>query len=554
MAWLDIVALGGLGEIGRNCLLLEQADGTLMVDCGVSFPFDDYGVSIVHPRFDRATKGRALSAVVLTHGHEDHIGALGYLVTQLRRSRGGTALLSADGLDRPLPIYGPRHALMLAEHRLEEAGVLADVTLIPIAPGERTMIGPFGVEPIRVTHSIPDAVALSIDTAVGRVVHSGDFKLDPAPGDGQVTDEARLAAIGKEGVALAMCDSTNILSAGHSGSEQGVAEALDDHIADAPRRVVVGCFASNVHRLRAIGAAAQKHGRKLCLLGRSVRHHAEVGRKLGMLAWRSDMVLHPDVAADRPHRELLYIAAGTQGEPRGALRRLASVTHRDLHLAAGDRVILSSRIIPGNERKVFSMIDDLLGLGVELRSRITHPELHVSGHAYRDEQRRMLELLSPSAFIPLHGTRLHLAAHADLATRLGVPEVLQLLDGQVARLDKHGLRVRASTVVGKVSVAGGREIGEEILRQRRQLGREGVVFVALFDAGEGLDVAISARGIDADAEEIADAARAAKKALNSKASRSNRQKAREAVRLAVRHRLTDLLEHKPPVDVILVGF
>jgi ribonuclease J len=462
---LRIVALGGLGEIGMNCLALEQEEGILVIDCGVTFPTSDLGIDVYHPRFDYllARADRVLG-VVLTHGHEDHIGALPYLLAAL-----------------DAPVFGPAHALELARQRLSEHGFdLAELDIGTVTAGRPFGIGPFHLEPIRVTHSIADATALAIRTAAGTVVHTGDFKLDPTPPDGELTDEARLAAVGDEGVRLLLSDSTNVDSPGTSASEQEVASALGELVGRARGRVVLGVFASNVQRLLAIGDIAQRTGRRLCLLGRSVQNHVRAAAAVGRIRWPSDLVIAPDVAAAMPRERVLVVASGTQAERMSALTRLAAGTHPQLRLDEGDLVILSSRIIPGNDRPVFDMMAEFLRLGVELCTRITDRRVHASGHAHRDEQLRMIELTRPRAFLPVHGTLHHLVRHAALARDAGVGEVLVVENGEVVEIGPERAPAKAGRVpVGKVATFGGDALADEVIRERAQLGRGGVAFVAL---------------------------------------------------------------------------
>ena len=372
---LRILPLGGLGEIGMNALVLEQRDGLMLVDCGVTFPATDLGIDVYHPRFNYVIeRADRLHGVVLTHGHEDHIGALPYL------------LASVD-----VPVFGPPHAIELARQRLAEHGFdLGHVDLVSVTAGRPFEVGPFGLEPIRVTHSIVDATALSIRTAAGRVIHTGDYKFDPTPIDGQLTDEARLLDLGDEGVRLLLSDSTNIDSPGFSASEHDVALALHEIIERAPYRVVLGVFASNVQRLLAVAEIAQQTGRRLCLLGRSVGNHVRAAQSTGRLRWPSDLVVAPEVAAGLPRERVLIVASGTQAERMSGLSRLASGTHTHLQLKAGDLVVLSSRIIPGNDRAVFDLMAELLRKGAKVVTRSTDPRVHASGHAHREEQRRMI--------------------------------------------------------------------------------------------------------------------------------------------------------------------
>jgi ribonuclease J len=474
---VSIVALGGLGEIGMNCLVLEQDGDLVLVDCGVTFPSTDLGIDLYHPRFDHLIeRADRVRAVVVTHGHEDHIGALPYLLDGIERARE-----RAGHPPRPLPVWGPPHALELARGRLVEHGFAADeLDLRVTRPRAIHDIGPFAIEPLRVTHSIADATALAIRTKAGLVIHTGDFKLDPTPPDGELTDEARFAELGQEGVRLLMSDSTNVDSPGRSGSEQAVGEALAERVLAARQRVVIAMFASNVQRLTMIGDIAQRSGRRLCLLGRSVGQHARAAQTLDRIRWPSDLVVPPEVAATMPRNLVLIVASGTQAERGAALTRIAAGTHPVLRLDPGDTVILSSRIIPGNDRPVFDMMGNLLRLGVDLVSRVTDPRVHASGHAHRDEQLRMIELTQPRAFVPLHGTLHHLTRHAALARDAGVDDVMVVENGQRFTLGNAGRLTRAGGVPsGRVATFGGDPLSDELLRERAMIGRAGVVFVSI---------------------------------------------------------------------------
>lgn len=462
---LRLVALGGLGEIGMNCLALEQREGIVIVDCGVTFPTTDLGIDVYHPRFDYllARADRVLG-VVVTHGHEDHIGALPYLLAAL-----------------DVPVYGPAHALELARGRLAENGFdLAELDLVTVQTGKSFELGPFGFEPIRVTHSIADATALAIRTAAGTVIHTGDFKLDPAPPDGELTDEMRFMELGEEGVRLLLSDSTNIDSPGSAASETEVGAALGELIGKCRTRVVLAMFASNVQRLTLVGRIAQETGRRICLLGRSVGNHVRAAEAVGRLRWPSDLVIAPEQAAAMPRERVLVVASGTQAERMSALARLANGTHPTLRLDEGDLVILSSRIIPGNDRPVFDMMGDLLRLKVDLVTRITDRRVHASGHAHRDEQRRMIELTRPRSFLPVHGTLHHLVRHAALAREAGVSDVLVVENGEVVELTATAAPAKTCRVpVGKVATSNGDELSDDVIRERGQLGRGGVAFVSL---------------------------------------------------------------------------
>ncbi len=462
---LRVVPLGGLGEIGMNCLALEQQGDIIVIDCGVTFPNADNGVDIIHPAFDWLLERRnAVRAVVITHGHEDHIGALPYLL---------------DDLD--VPVHAPAHAMALLRGRLEEHGF--DVPALPLrtfAAGERFSIGSFGLEAIRVTHSIADACALAIRTVAGTVIHTGDFKLDAGPADGELTDEERLERLGDEGVRLLLSDSTNVDSPGTARTESSVGEELDAIVRRAEHRVVVGMFASNVQRLQLIGRVAQRAGRRICLLGRSMENHVRVAREVGRLDWPSDLVVAPEIAQAMPRKEVLALATGTQGEAPAALARLASGTHHKMRLEEGDMVVFSSRIIPGNDRPVFDLYTALLRQGIELVSRTTNAAVHASGHAHRGELVRMIELVRPRAFVPVHGTLHHLLRHAELARDAGVDDVLVMENGDVIAVGpERGLAKVGRVPSGRVATAGGDPVPSEVLRERAQLGRSGVVTVAV---------------------------------------------------------------------------
>ena len=481
-----VVPLGGLGEIGMNCLALEQADGIVIIDCGITFPDDDVGIDTYHPDFSYlAARRERIAGVFLTHGHEDHVGALPYLLGQIK-----------------VPVWGPPHALAVAKHRLSERDL--DPTrfdFITISPRISYDVGPFAVEPVRVAHSITDATALAVRTRAGTVIHTGDFRFDPEPPDGELTDEARLAELGRGGVRLLLSDSTNVDSLGPHASEMQVGEKLEELIAGASARVVVGMFASNVQRLRTIGDLCRRVGRKLCLFGRSIELQVKWAHEIGRLNWPSDLVIAKDEAASLTPRKLLVLAGGTQAEMGSSMTRLATRTHPYLTLTSDDVVVLSSRIIPGNDRPVFGMMADFLRQGVTVKSWITDPAVHTSGHAHRAEQAKMLELTRPRGFIPVHGTRHHLERHAELARSCGVGEVLVIENGNVAEVSDTALAPVGSIGVGRVATWEGMPIAASVLRERRSLARGGVLSIALVVDGKGRVLSppsVQARGVIAE--------------------------------------------------------
>jgi len=526
-----------------NCLVLEQGEDIVLIDCGVTFPHDDRGVEIIHPRFDYVLEHRdRLRGVVITHGHEDHIGALPYLLNEV-----------------DAPVFAPAYALALIRARLEEHGFGPDdAPLHETRTGEPFDVGSFSFESMRVTHSIADATALAIRTAAGLVIHTGDFKLDPNPMDGELTDEARLEALGDEGVRLLLSDSTNIDSPGTSRSESDVAEALEEVIAGASKRVFVGLFASNLQRLISLGRIASRTGRKLVLLGRSVNNHARVGREVERLDWPSDLVIGPEIAAKMPAEKVLVLATGTQAEQRAALGRLAAQRHHQMKVEPGDMVLMSSRIIPGNDRPVFDMLASFLRIGAEVVTRVTHPGIHTSGHAHHEEQRRMLELTRPRAFMPVHGTLHHITRHAALGREMHIDEIVIAENGHVIEIGADAPpKKRDEIVVGSVAIQAGEEVSEPVLRERGHVGRSGILSIAVITDARGALAAapqIATSGVldEVDADIRRDVEKATARAVQ-QATRSSKNRSvdiPEAVRVAARRVVHGALGFKPMVHVL----
>ncbi len=539
-----LVPLGGLGEIGMNCLAVEQGDDILVVDCGIRFPHDDLGVDVIHPDFtwlvERAGRVRG---VFLTHGHEDHIGALPYFLSRI-----------------DVPVWGPPHAIALARKRLDEHGFAADECDLRLAQaGGSYDVGGFSVEPIRVSHSIVEASALAIRTSAGTIVHTGDFNFDPAPPDGEPTDEARLAALGKEGVALLLSDSTNVDVPARSGSERDVGAALRSLVEAAPARVFIALFASNIQRLLLIGEVAMKTGRKVCILGRSLVTQVDIATRIGRLKWPSDLVIGPERARNAPRESVLVLAGGTQGEPGSAMSRLAAGTHGELTLDPGDTVIFSSRVIPGNELASVQMMGDVLRRGARVHSRVTDPGVHVSGHASRPEQAKMLGLVQPRAFLPVHGTLHHLSRHGELAREEGVAEVRIVENGTAVVCDGARLEVDGEVASGAVAVGfGGMPLGRDLLRERSELGRSGLAVLALAVDRTGALLGVptaTTRGIpnmSAPADVRALEMTAVRAVEIASRKRRKRDELVDDVRRAVRRHVLDVAGARPVVEVLVV--
>ncbi len=486
MSSVRLVPLGGLGEIGMNCMAIEADGQIVVIDCGVTFPDHDLGVNIIHPAFDYLFDHEAqVRAVVLTHGHEDHIGALPFLLREI-----------------DLPVYGTPYTLGLVRNRLREHDLEHDTRFITTEVRRTFRIGPFTFEPIRVTHSIADATALAIQTPAGRVVHTGDFKIDERPLDGEYFDAERFSELGREGVRLLLSDSTNAQVDGRAGDEAGVAEALEDSIRHHPGRVVVAVFASNVHRLRMLFDIAARVGRRVLLLGRSVRRHVENSQATGYLKVPPGCLVELEEADRVPRDQLLVVATGTQGEAPAALARLSRNDFAELRLSAGDRVLLSSRVIPGNERPVYDLVNALERRGVEVRFQRTHPGIHVSGHAHRAEQRTMMELTRPESFVPVHGTYLHLRHHADLAREVGIGDVRVVENGTVLELTADSLEIVGEVPVGRVEIDSSlEEVTPEMLKDRALLAELGVAFAVVQLSREGRVVGsprVQTRGVIPD--------------------------------------------------------
>lgn len=480
-----------------NCMALQTSEGIVVVDCGVTFPHDAYGIELIHPDFTWLWEHRdEVLGVVLTHGHEDHIGGMPYLLRKI-----------------PVPVWGPPYALTLLKSRLTEHPEVPLTELHPMRPRERFSLGGIKVEPLRVNHSIPDSLALCFDTPAGRLFHTGDFKFEPHPFEG-AADIDRFDELGREGVDLLLSDSTNSDVPSRATTEESVAENLARIIEKQEGRVVVGLFASNVLRLRSIVDAAMRAGRRVCYLGRSVQTHVRAATELGLFRVPEHLVVQPEHAQNVPPRELLAIATGTQAEPASALARLARDEHPNLRLEKGDTVLFSSRTIPGNERNVFDLVCDLERRDLVVHYRTGEGEVHVSGHAAQDEQARMMRLLRPRSFVPVHGTIHHLKRHARLAEDLGVKSVAVVENGTAVRLDARGVHLDGVLPTGRVYVDHNLELDRKTIQERETMASSGAVLATLRVDATGTPVEplrIESRGVltSADADQMVENARAA---------------------------------------------
>jgi ribonuclease J len=490
---LRIIPLGGLGEVGKNMTVYETAGELLVVDAGLAFPRDEHlGVDLLLPDVGYL-EGRRVRAVVLTHGHEDHVGGLPYLLREVEVQT----------------VVATRLTLGLVKSKLDEHGVGQAAELVEAEPGDAPLeLGPFRVELIRVAHSIPDSAALVVETDAGRVVHTGDWKLDHTPVDGLRTDVGSLAEVGNRGVDLLLGDSTNAERPGSTGSERLVGEAFRTLFPLRTGRILVASFASNIHRMQQAADVAVECGRKITVVGRSMRKNLNIARNLGYVDIPEDEIIPPNEAAELPPAQVLALCTGSQGEPMSALTRVAYGDHPTLGVEPGDTVIISAKPVPGNELRVHDSINQLAKAGAEVLHEEIAP-VHVSGHACQEELRTMLSLLRPRYVMPIHGEYRMLAAHAKLAREAGVPEdrVLLAENGSVVELARGGARLVDRVDSGVTFVDGLRvgDVQDVALRDRRRLADDGVLIVvttlASSDGGEIAPPELIARGVP-EADEL----------------------------------------------------
>ncbi len=463
---LRVIPLGGLGEFGMNCTALQYGDDIIVIDAGMMFPDAELlGVDIVTPDFTFLEEnGEHVRALILTHGHEDHIGAVPFLLAQLS-----------------LPVYATAFTLALVERRLEEHEMLDQAKLNTVKPGDRIEIGPFQIEFIHVTHSIVNAVMLAITTPLGVVIHTGDFKIDPTPTDNELFDLHTLAEYGKRGVLLLLSDSTNVDRSGYTESERAVRPRLEEIFSRADRRLLIACFSSSIHRLQQIIDLSAENGRKVALVGRSIVSVTEIAHSLGLLHLPDGILLRPQEIMSAQASKVTVLISGTQGEPMSALSRVAVDNHKHVSIEPGDTVVLSARIIPGNEKPIYRMVNHLARRGADVIYGSMNPPVHVSGHGSAEELKLMLNLVRPRFFAPVHGEYRQLSKHVMLAQHLrtqGLEDSFILETGETLEIDRQGARKGARVTVGRVCIDSGTidEVVEDmVIRDRRHLSEDGFV-------------------------------------------------------------------------------
>uniref|UniRef100_UPI0040293248 ribonuclease J n=1 Tax=Candidatus Scatomorpha intestinigallinarum TaxID=2840923 RepID=UPI0040293248 len=472
MAKLKIIPLGGLGEIGKNLTVYEYGQDILVVDCGLGFPDEElYGIDAVIPdiTYLKQNKDR-IRGIVITHGHEDHIGALPYVMREL-----------------DVPIYATSLTAGIIELKLEEFDLLYNTQIFTKKAGDRFKLGCFEVEMIHVNHSIADSVALAIKMPIGTVIHTGDFKIDVTPIQGEMIDLARLGQLGKQGVLALLSDSTNVERPGHTDSERKVAEKFDELFKGCEKRIIVTTFASNVQRIQQIVNVAAKYKRKVAVTGRSMENMIKVARELGYMDIPEGVLVELNQIKGQPKDRTVIISTGSQGESMSALYRMAFSEHKQINIDAGDRIIISASAIPGNETTVSKVIDELFHKGAEVIYD-RHTDLHVSGHASQEDQKMMLALTKPKFFIPVHGEYRMLCKHAELGRIMGVEpnNIVIAENGSVIELSRKSIKSVDIVPAGRVFVDGSGvgDVGSIVLRDRKHLAQDGMIVVVLALSGE----------------------------------------------------------------------
>ena len=466
-AKVKIIPLGGINEIGKNITAIEYKDDIIVIDCGLKFPDDDmFGIDIVIPDVSYLIKNaEKIKGIFLTHGHEDHIGALPYVLKQLN-----------------VPVYGTKLTLGIVETKLKEHGLLASTELVRVKPKDIIKLESVSVEFIKTNHSIADSVAIAIHTPLGVVLHTGDFKIDYTPIDGEMMDFGRLGELGRKGVLVMMADSTNVERAGYTMTERVVGETFLRLFGKAKGRIIVATFASNIHRIQQIITAAQEYDKKVAVSGRSMENIVQVAAELGYLTFEDEVLIPVDQISKYPNEKVVIITTGSQGEPMSALARMAASEHRKINVVPGDTVIISATPIPGNEKLVSKVVNQLFKKGAEVIYDSIE-KIHVSGHACQEELKLMQALVKPRFFIPVHGEYRHLKKHGELAVELGLPEKNLIIpeNGDVIEVARNYIKKSGTAVAGQVFVdgLGVGDVGNIVLRDRKHLSQDGILTVVV---------------------------------------------------------------------------
>jgi ribonuclease J len=463
---LHVVPLGGLGEFGMNCMAMRWGDDIIVIDAGLMFPEAELlGVDIVVPDISYLTENRdKVRGIILTHGHEDHIGALPWILSELN-----------------VPVWGTEFTLAYVEDKLDEHGLLDEADLREIKANERFKIGPFTIHPIQVTHSLVDCVALAIHTPLGVIIHTGDFKVDPTPTDNKLFDLHSFAEYGKEGVLALFQDSTNVERRGYTPSERAVRRKFDEVFARTERRLFISCFSSSIHRIKLAVELAWEHGRKVAFIGRSMNSSAEIAEDLGYIDIPEGLLIHPGEMKNFAPEKVCVLISGTQGEPMSAMSRAAVDNHKHAKIEKGDTVVLSSRIIPGNEKAIYRMIDHLFRREAHvIYEDGSSPPIHVSGHASQEELKLIINLVKPRFFIPVHGEYRQLKLHAEMAGAMhgSVGKVILIESGDILEFDELGARKAGRVNVGRICIDSGSRtdvVEDLIIKDRRHISEDGIV-------------------------------------------------------------------------------
>ena len=546
---LRIIPLGGLGEIGLNMMVMEYDDSIIVVDCGLMFP-EDYmlGIDIVIPDITYLKKNKdKVKAFIITHGHEDHTGALPFVLRDIKA-----------------PIYGTALTLGLIKEKLEEYNLDKETEFITVKPRGDVSIGPFDIEFIRVSHSIADGVGLAIKTPAGVVIHTGDFKLDQTPVDGEVLDYARFSEYGEEGVLLLLSDSTNVEKEGYTVSEREIGTTFEEIFRKSQGRIIVAAFSSNIHRIQQVMDVADKFGRKVVLNGRSMVANIGIARELGYLKVPDGLILDLRELDGLPPQRAVLLTTGSQGEPMSALTRMAMDDHKHIKVRKGDTVILSSKFIPGHEKAISNMMNHLYRRGAEvIYEKVS--EIHVSGHASQEELKIMLNMVKPKYFIPIHGEYRHLVKHSQLAEKVGVKKenIILAEDGDVVEITMDGIAVKEKVESGKVFVDGKGvgDVGDMVLKDRKHLSQDGLVIAILAlneKTGEviyGPDIITRGLVFEKESAELLEGAKNAVLAMlgtiNIEA-KTDWLEVKEEIRKTLRRFFNKALERKPVILPLIV--